>query len=344
MRRSLTPLLLVLAMAGSLLIATPGGASVPDKPFTQTLCEGDSDSIARLYTAGLGRQPEQGGFDFWVTEYTLGTWTFPRMAEFFVNSPEFNESYGTLDQDSFIRQLYRNILGREGEVGGVTFWNEQMTAGMTRATVLMRFAESPENIEISGTTPPTLGDFNEGRPEGPWRCGPSVIDSLLQLGDLPAGTIIDNNFRLRFPAAGDTSCDARFTYPRTTELLGFDPNPAGFFLLAQTAYLAPTTHGAERVMEQMRQALADCASYTDANGATVTTTELSMTSHGDDFVAIDLRSNGVFFSLYSHIALIRDGSVVTAVQLVSDSPIDIATTEQYAAILAERTAALPLDR
>lgn len=166
MRRMLAAMML---LCGVLAVPSGSEAAVPGKGFTETGCDGYSDSVARLYTAGLGREPEQGGFEFWMVEYTWGRWDLTRMATFFSQSPEFAESYGTLSQDEFIRQLYRNVLGREGEAGGVTFWNEQMDLGMDRGTVLLRFAESPENITNSGTIEPILGPFNAGLP-GAWSC------------------------------------------------------------------------------------------------------------------------------------------------------------------------------
>lgn len=151
------------------VVPSGGESAVPGKAFTETGCEGYSDTVARLYTAGLGRQPEAGGFEFWMDEYTSGRRDLTNMATFFAQSDEFDDSYGKLTQDGFIRQLYRNVLGREGESGGITFWNEQMNAGMDRGTTLLRFAESPENIDNSGTVEPILGPFNEGLP-GPWTC------------------------------------------------------------------------------------------------------------------------------------------------------------------------------
>ena len=47
------------------VIPSTSQASVPGKEFTETGCEEYSDSVARLYTAGLGRQPERGGFECW---------------------------------------------------------------------------------------------------------------------------------------------------------------------------------------------------------------------------------------------------------------------------------------
>lgn len=168
----------------AVLAPIDAGAAVAGKPFTETGCEAYSDSVARLYTAGLDRAPEQGGFEFWLDEYTAGNWDLPRMATFFTQSDEFTESYGQLSDDGFIRQLYGNVLDRQGDAGGIAFWNEQMAEGMTRGIVLLRFAESPENIAISGTTSPALGPFNEGLAR-PWSCsnptnatGSSPADAL----------------------------------------------------------------------------------------------------------------------------------------------------------------------
>ena len=172
----------VTALLMAALTPASAGAAVPGKPFTETGCENYSDSVARLYTAGLGREPEQGGFEFWMAEYTAGRWDLPSMATFFTQSPEFAESYGDLTNDGFIRQLYRNVLAREGESGGITFWNQQMALGMDRGTVLLRFAESPENITNSGTVEPELGPFNAGR-LGPWTCAQPAADP----GNAPTG-------------------------------------------------------------------------------------------------------------------------------------------------------------
>ncbi len=159
------------SFALALLVVPIGGtsAAVPGLSFTETGCEGHSDSVARLYTAGLGRRPEQPGFEFWLGEYSSGRWSLPRMATFFTQSNEFSSLYGNLDHEGFVRQLYRNVLGREGEDGGVAYWTGQLNTAQTRGGVLLRFAESPENIASSGTAQPLLGAFNDGLP-GRWTC------------------------------------------------------------------------------------------------------------------------------------------------------------------------------
>ncbi len=130
--------------------------------FTATGCETHTDSIVRLYTAAFDRQPERGGFVFWFNAYRGGDFPLPAMADFFADSDEFARTYGQLDNEEFVRQLYRNVLGREGEAGGVEFWLGQMTAGEQRGIVLLRFAESPENIENTETAEPIMGHFSNG--------------------------------------------------------------------------------------------------------------------------------------------------------------------------------------
>lgn len=197
------------ALATSAIEAEPAGASVPGQPFTETGCEEYSDSVARLYQAGLGRAPEQGGFEFWLDAYTSGQWTFVRMAQFFVSSDEFQTSYGQLDDHNFVSQLYRNVLGREGDAGGIEFWTTQMDAGMSRSTVLLRFAESPENITKTGTTPPSFGPFNDGWAE-PWTCTEGTLASVVSVTDGDTLTVEINgaNERVRLiginaPEAGE---------------------------------------------------------------------------------------------------------------------------------------------
>ena len=156
----------VMALTGT---ASPASARVPGLTFTQTGCEGFSDSVARLYAAGFGRQPDQEGFQFWMDEYTSGRWTFPAMAGFFVESTEFVSTYQELDNLAFVQQIYRNVLGREGDAEGIDFWTGQVNSGITRAAILMRFAESPENVTRTGTVEPQLGFYNNGL-SAPWTC------------------------------------------------------------------------------------------------------------------------------------------------------------------------------
>ncbi|MEM6934764.1 MAG: DUF4214 domain-containing protein, partial [Pseudomonadota bacterium] len=91
----------------------------------------------------------------------------------FLESAEFEAAFGdALDPQSpaylsdraLVEQLYRNVLNREGETGGVDFWVAQVSQpAFTRADLLLAFAASPENVSGS----PQVATLTEVAP-GEW--------------------------------------------------------------------------------------------------------------------------------------------------------------------------------
>lgn len=112
------------------------------------------DQVLRLYQATLGRAPDSSGLDFWVDRYQAGE-QLESLAANFAGSAEFVSLYGANATDEeLVELLYRNVLGRAGDAGGVAFWLSQLADGVARASVIASFAESPENIERTGTSTP----------------------------------------------------------------------------------------------------------------------------------------------------------------------------------------------
>ena len=67
------------------------------------------------------------------------------IADGFTGSTEFQMKYGALDDVGFVRQIYRNVLDREGEQSGVDAWIGGIKGGMSRADVVVGFSESQEH-------------------------------------------------------------------------------------------------------------------------------------------------------------------------------------------------------
>lgn len=112
------------------------------------------DQILRLYRAVFGRSPDAGGFAFWNDSYRSGS-SLEAIAAQFRAAPEFTDRYGASPSDAdLLDALYANILDRPGDGGGVAFWLDRLENGMTVPALLVAFAESPENIERTGTRPP----------------------------------------------------------------------------------------------------------------------------------------------------------------------------------------------
>jgi Ca2+-binding RTX toxin-like protein len=98
----------------------------------------------RLYQAALDRAPDAGGLGFYILTLESG-WGLHDIAGDFLNSPEFQHTYGNTSNLEFVNLLYENVLHRQGEASGVQFHLNELAQGLDRAQVLVNFSESPEN-------------------------------------------------------------------------------------------------------------------------------------------------------------------------------------------------------
>jgi hypothetical protein len=102
--------------------------------------------IYRLYQAAFNRQPDLGGFGFWLTYADTGH-SLLEVAQWFLQSAEFQQLFGTAPTDlEFVTKLYNNVLHRTPDSGGLQFWLNALKAGTSRAQVLVYFSESEENV------------------------------------------------------------------------------------------------------------------------------------------------------------------------------------------------------
>jgi hypothetical protein len=100
--------------------------------------------IARMYDTVLDRLPDAPGLLAWKGGLQGGM-SLNQVADGFTNSPEFQAKYGALDNEAFVKQLYLNVLDREGEPSGVEAWKGGLDGGVSRSQVVLGFSESPEH-------------------------------------------------------------------------------------------------------------------------------------------------------------------------------------------------------
>lgn len=101
------------------------------------------DDVFRLYQATLDRAPDVTGFDNWSGRLADGQ-SYLGVVDGFVQSREFQNTYGALDNGDFVNLLYNNVLGREADATGLANWTERLDTGMSRAEVVQGFAQSAE--------------------------------------------------------------------------------------------------------------------------------------------------------------------------------------------------------
>jgi serralysin len=110
--------------------------------------------VARMFDTTLDRQGDAPGIKGWLGALNGGM-TLKQMADGFTGSAEFQGKYGALDDLSFVRQLYRNVLYRDGEEAGVQAWHGGLKGGMGRSDIVVGFSESAEHmikIKLAGLT------------------------------------------------------------------------------------------------------------------------------------------------------------------------------------------------
>ncbi len=116
----------------------------------------DSGKMFRLYNASFKRLPDPDGLRYWINNFSSGKDDERAVASSFLASAEFKQRYGeNVANESYVNTLYKNVLGRDADSGGLNYWLGNLNSGVeTRYELLLGFAESAENkalfSEITG--------------------------------------------------------------------------------------------------------------------------------------------------------------------------------------------------
>jgi hypothetical protein len=107
--------------------------------------KGNAGQAYRIYKAAFDRAPDAEGLGFWIDTLDRGQ-TLAQVASGFLSSPEYIDSYGAgISDKAFINHLYHNVLHRDADADGASYWDGRIANGASRAQVLVEFSESREN-------------------------------------------------------------------------------------------------------------------------------------------------------------------------------------------------------
>lgn len=113
--------------------------------YTSFDINGPAGQVYRLYQAAFNRKPDLPGLGFWIAANQNGR-ALLGVASDFIVSNEFKTMYGDNPTNlTLVNSFYNNVLHRDGEPAGVTWWVGQMAAGATANAVLFGFSDSAEN-------------------------------------------------------------------------------------------------------------------------------------------------------------------------------------------------------
>ena len=122
------------------------------------------DFVTRCYKVAFGREPDQGGFDYWKKQITDGKLDGSTVVNLFIFSDEYKAK--NTDDKQYINDLYTMFMGREADASGYDFWCGEMAKGNSREAVFAGFANSPEFYEICRDCGVTAGYFTNEYPLG----------------------------------------------------------------------------------------------------------------------------------------------------------------------------------
>lgn len=136
---------------GNVVTAPSGGGSSPPTGLT---CPAEGmGSVQRLYSAYFLRAPDSGGMAHWSRARQNG-WGLDRISSHFAASSEFQNTYGGLDHDGFMRLIYQNVMNRPADGAGLAHWTGILDRGaLNRGEVMLRFSDSSEYRRATGNCP-----------------------------------------------------------------------------------------------------------------------------------------------------------------------------------------------
>lgn len=104
--------------------------------------------VYRVYQATLDRAPDNNGLSYWTGLLADGAIDLQEVADRFINSTEFQVLYSETDNSEFLTLLYQNVLGRDPDANGMSYWRDQLESGArSREEIVLGFSESQEYRE-----------------------------------------------------------------------------------------------------------------------------------------------------------------------------------------------------
>ena len=104
----------------------------------------DQANAMRLYQGLFDRSADLGGAQNWLTAIDIG-FTDVQVAQAFINSAEFTNSWGTLNNEQYVELLYQNSFNRSADDQGLANWTAAIDLGiLSRAQVAVAIVGSPE--------------------------------------------------------------------------------------------------------------------------------------------------------------------------------------------------------
>jgi len=122
----------------------------------------NEEKIAALYVAFFNRAPDFSGFSYWKNQTDMAEAqgksslnVLKELAGGFAQHPVFITTYGALDNEAFVRAIYRNTLAKEGDEEGINYWTQELQS-MSRSDMVALFIDASLSLDLTAENFPTL--------------------------------------------------------------------------------------------------------------------------------------------------------------------------------------------
>jgi hypothetical protein len=100
------------------------------------------DRVQQAYLAYYGRPGDYQGVRFWTGQLEAAGGDLDAIIDAFGDSREFQDRFGTLNNAELIQNIYRQVLGREADQAGLTFYLAGLWSGsMSLATIALNVVD-----------------------------------------------------------------------------------------------------------------------------------------------------------------------------------------------------------
>jgi hypothetical protein len=115
--------------------------------FTHS-AENYGNIIEAAYDRYLKRSPDSGGIAYWIGQMQAGL-TDEQLESSFLGSTEYIVGHGGLNSNgvplpAWVQGMYRDLLGREADPDGLSYWSGVLAAGVPAFSIALGFAASAE--------------------------------------------------------------------------------------------------------------------------------------------------------------------------------------------------------
>jgi len=132
--------------------------AIPSASFaTNVIIHPAEGQVFRIFQAVFNREPDISGFTAFTNSIQAGVLTAEEITAEFVESPEFQDTFGDLDDTEFVELLFTNVLpGNMDQVGRDAFIEALDNGTLTRAQMVAELADSQE---LRNSTAEAADDF-----------------------------------------------------------------------------------------------------------------------------------------------------------------------------------------